>query len=67
MGVFSKILEVINGALSFPITDTLTKEVTGFYDVEPFPNYSNADNKLSIVEKGDSNPFSKKLKKYIGY
>ena len=65
--VFSKKLNVIDGILSFPITDNITKEVTGFYDVEPFPNYSNADNKLSIVEKGDSNQFSLKLKKYIGY
>jgi SAM-dependent methyltransferase len=50
-----------------PITNNTTKEVTGFYDVEPFPNYSNADNKLSIVGKGDSNPFYKKLKDFIGY
>jgi hypothetical protein len=65
--VFKKKLDVIEGVLSYPITNNTTKEVTGFYDVEPFPNYSNADNNLSIVEKGDSNPFSKKLKGHIGY
>ena len=64
---FLKEMEVIEGVFSYPITDTITKEVTGFYDVEPFPNYSNTDNKLSIVEKGDSNQFSKELKKHIGY
>ncbi len=65
--VFKKKLEVIEGVLSYPITNNTTKEVTDFYDVEPFPNYSNADNNLSIVEKGDSNPFFKKLKDHIGY
>ena len=65
--IFSKKMEVIEGMFSFPITNNTTKEVTGFYDVEPFPNYSNADSKLSIVEKGDSNQFSKKLKDFIGY
>ncbi len=62
-----KKLEVIEGVLTYPITNNTTKEVTDFYDVEPFPNYSNADNNLSIVEKGDSNPFFKKLKDHIGY
>ena len=52
---------------SFPITNNITKEVTGFYNVEPFPNYSNADNKLSIIEKGESDQFSQKLKCFIGY
>ena len=65
--IFSKKMEVIEGVFSFPITNNITKEVTGFYDVEPFPNYSNADNKLSIIEKGDSNQFSQKLKYFIGY
>ncbi len=65
--VFKKKLEVIEGVLTYPITNNTTKEVTDFYDVEPFPNYSNADNNLSIVEKGDSNPFFKKLKDHIGY
>jgi hypothetical protein len=41
--------------------------VIGFYNVEPFPNYSNADNKLSIIEKGESDQFSQKLKYFIGY
>ena len=65
--IFSKKMEVIEGVFSFPITNNITKEVTGFYDVEPFPSYSNADNKLSIIEKGDSNQFSQKLKYFIGY
>ena len=65
--IFSKKMEVFDGVFSFSITNNTTKEVAGFYDVEPFPNYSNADNKLSIVEKGDCNPFSKKLKDFIGY
>jgi SAM-dependent methyltransferase len=66
-GVFSKNMEVNDGVFSFPITSNITKEVTDFYDVEPFPNYSNVDNRLSIVKKGDSNQFSKKLKDFIGF
>ena len=65
--VFLKKMEVMKGIYSYPITNSTTKEVTGFYDVEPFPNYTNADNKLSIIEKGDTNPFANKLKEYIGY
>jgi hypothetical protein len=34
--IFSKKMEVIQGVFSFPITNNTTKEVTGFYDVEPF-------------------------------
>lgn len=65
--VFEKKLEVVEGVFSYPITNRTTKKVTSFYDVEPFPNYSNADNNLSIIEKGDSNQFSKRLKDFIGY
>jgi SAM-dependent methyltransferase len=66
-GVFKKKLDAIEGVLSYPVTNSTTKEVTGFYHVEPFPNYSNAENKLSIVEKGESNLFAKELKDTIGY
>jgi hypothetical protein len=65
--VFIKKMEVIEGIYSYPITNSTTKEVNSFYDVEPFPNYTNADNNLSIIEKGDTNPFSNKLKEFIGY
>ena len=65
--IFKKKMSVIEGVVSYPITNGTTVDVTGFYDIEPFPNYSNADNKLSIVKKGESNPFAKKLKDFIGY
>jgi hypothetical protein len=63
----SKKMILIKGIHSYPITSSTTKEVTDFYDVDPFPNYINLDNKLSIIEKGDANPFTNQLKDFIGY
>ena len=53
--------------IHFDITDDSTKKVTEFYDESPFPNYKDADNKASILEKGDKNLLAKQFKKFIGY
>ena len=53
--------------IHFGITDDSTKKVTKFYDESPFPNYKDADNKASILEKGDKNLLAKQFKKFIGY
>jgi SAM-dependent methyltransferase len=58
---------VKNGILSFKINDKVTKSVTEFYDVEPFPNYKDSEDKRSLIEKGDKNYLSKKLKEFIGF
>ena len=65
--MFKKLPENNNGILSFRIQDRITKKVTEFYDVEPFPNYEKNESKRSILDKGDSNEFSRKLKEFIGF
>jgi hypothetical protein len=60
--VFAKNIELRKGIYNYPITNKTTREVTGLYDIEQFPNYTNSDNKLSIVEKGNINPFAYELK-----
>lgn len=56
-----------DGIISFDLNDKTTKSVTQFYEIEPFPNYSSNENKRSLLEKGDSNYLSKKLKEFIGF
>ena len=56
-----------DGIISFDLNDKTTKSVTKFYEIEPFPNYSSNENKRSLLEKGDSNYLSKKLKEFIGF
>lgn len=56
-----------DGIISFDLNDKTTKSVIKFYEIEPFPNYSSNENKRSLLEKGDSNYLSKKLKEFIGF
>jgi SAM-dependent methyltransferase len=56
-----------DGIISFDLNDKTTKSVTQFYEIEPFPNYSSNENKRSLLNKGDSNYLSKKLKEFIGF
>jgi len=56
-----------DGIISFDLKDKTTKSVTQFYEIEPFPNYSSDENKRSLLDKGDSNYLSKKLKEFIGF
>ena len=55
-----------DGLLTFEIIDKTTQSVTDFYNVEPFPNYEENENKGSLLLKGDRNELSKKLKELIG-
>tara|TARA_B100001559_G_scaffold121566_1_gene102228 strand:- start:4811 stop:5719 length:909 start_codon:yes stop_codon:yes gene_type:complete len=56
-----------DGIISFDLQDKTTKSVTQFYEIEPFPNYSSDENKRSLLDKGDNNYLSKKLKEFIGF
>ena len=56
-----------NGIISFEIKDTKTKEVSEFYNNNPFPNYKNYDNKQTILEKGNKNFLANQFKNFIGY
>ena len=57
----------IDGILSFEIKDLETKKVTSFYKKTPFPNYKEADNKQTILEKGNKNFLANQFKNFIGY
>ena len=35
-------------------------DVTDFYNIKPFPNYKNEDNKFTILNKGDKNAINRK-------
>ena len=56
-----------DGIISFDLQDKTTKSVTQFYEIEPFPNYSSDENKRSLLDKGNNNYLSKKLKEFIGF
>ena len=56
-----------DGIKIFNSSDFTTNEVISFYKDDPFPNYEISDNKISILEKGNKNLFTSKLKKFIGY
>ncbi len=61
-----KDFDVIDGIVRFPVSGKVTKEVTEFYDVAPFPNYRDNDDRSTIVERGNKNPFSRRLKQFVG-
>ena len=56
-----------NGIVSFEIKDIKTKEVSEFYNNNPFPNYKEGDNKQTILEKGNKNFLANQFKNFIGY
>ena len=64
---FKKKLNNKNGIYSLEIKDHYTKKVTDFYNIKPFPNYKNEDNKFTILNKGDKNLLAKQFKKFIGF
>ena len=61
-----KEFSVVDGIVSFPVLGKTTKEVAEFYDVAPFPNYRDNDDRSTIVERGDKNFLSRHLKRFIG-
>jgi len=60
---FKKVDEIYN----FEIKDEKTLKVRDFYKVDPFPNYEIDDNKMTILNAGDANQFTKNLKKFIDH
>jgi SAM-dependent methyltransferase len=59
--------KVKDGMLCFEVKDKTTQSVTKFYEIEPFPNYEANEDKRSLLQKGDQNDLSKKLKEFIGF
>ena len=61
----NKNFKKVGGIYNFEIKDEKTLKVKDFYKVDPFPNYEIDDNKLTILNAGDANQFTKNLKKFI--
>ena len=64
---FKKDFTNAEGIVSFPVTGAVTKKVTEFYDVAPFPNYKANDSKATILERGNKNQLSRRLKEFVGF
>ena len=64
---FKKEFTSSGNLVSFPVSGQVTKKVTEFYDIAPFPNYKDNDNKSTILERGNRNQLSRRLKEFIGF
>lgn len=67
MKFLKKNFSKINGIYSNFIEDNTTKNVVSFYNIKPFPNYRNDDNKATILKKGNKNFLAKKFKEFAGF
>ena len=56
-----------NNILIFEKNNNFSKLIDEFYSADPFPNYNEDDNKLSLLNKGNKNIIAKKIKKEIGF
>ena len=65
--IFNKKYTITNGIISFNISDTTAKKNIEFYSEAPFPNYTESDDKLSILDKGEKNYLTREFKKYVGF
>lgn len=64
--MFKKNFEIIDGIYVFNSTEKTGLKVIDFYKDDPFPNYENNENKISIMQKGDKNLYTQNLKSFIG-
>ena len=67
LNIFNKNYTITNGIISFDISDAAAKKNIEFYSEAPFPNYTESDNKLTILDKGEKNYLTREFKKYIGF
>lgn len=65
--MFKQKFEKKNNIFVFENKVNFSKIIDNFYSLDPFPNYTQNDNKLSILNKGDKNIIAKKLKNEIGF
>ena len=63
---FTREFSVSDGIVRFPVEGDTTRTVTEFYDVAPFPNYRDTDDRSTILARGDRNFLSRQLKRFIG-
>ena len=67
MNFLKKKFEKRENIFSYKIEDKITKNVTSFYNIKPFPNYDVNDNKATILNKGNKNYLAKKFKDFVGF
>ncbi len=67
MEFLKKKLEKIENIFSHKIDNKVTKDVTSFYNIKPFPNYDESDNKATILNKGNKNYLAKQFKDFVGF
>lgn len=65
--VLKKKYTIEDNLIKLKIDDEVVKKVIDFYNVSPFPNYEDDDDKSSISYKGDRNYLAEKFKKFIGF
>ena len=67
MEFLKKKLEKSENIFSYKIENKVTKDVTSFYNIKPFPNYDDSDNKATILNKGNKNYLAKQFKDFVGF
>ena len=67
MEFLKKKFEKNGNIFSYKIENNITKNVTSFYNIKPFPNYDDSDNKATILNKGNKNYLAKQFKDFVGF
>ena len=67
MEFLKKKFEKSGNIFSYKIENNITKNVTSFYNIKPFPNYDESDNKATILNKGNKNYLAKQFKDFVGF
>ena len=62
-----KDLKEIDGIDQLELTDQIARKVSKFYTSNPFPNYKENDDKISISQRGNNNFLASQFKRYVGY
>ena len=66
MEFLKKKFEKSGNIFSYKIENNITKNVTSFYNIKPFPNYDESDNKATILNKGNK-ILAKQFKDFVGF
>ena len=56
-----------NDIETFNVDNKIAKIVSNFYKSNPFPNYKENDDKITISQRGDTNNLAKQFKNFVGY
>ncbi len=67
MNYFKKELDLIDGIYQKESNIKTSKIIQSFYKSKPFPNFSNNDNKSTILDIGDKNIIAKNIKNFFKF